>query len=393
MQIKISTFKSLLQHSENFGNEIRFFLSEIEARLGTPLIRSELNDYECDLKLIFIETGGSEGLFLENLPQLKEPYYLLTSGGNNSLAASLEIMTYIKKQGLNGEILHGDIDYIVQRIKSLATTSSIIKTLRASTLGVLGKPSNWLIASVPDYALVEKKLGLKLQDISLEVLEEKTKKPHFSNCAFRDSKFSKTELKAASDVYDALSEVVTQFHLKGLTLRCFDLLTSLKMTGCLGLAELNRKGIIGTCEGDIMAMISMYLVQLVTGQSSFQANPSRIDVQKNEIVFAHCTIPFDMVESYRLDTHFESGIGVAIKGELRPEQITIFRLSSNLKHYFVSTGRIIENLDDKTLCRTQIRVSLDTDVKTLLNAPCGNHHIIFYGDHKDEIEELLSVLL
>ena len=96
----------------------------------------------------------------------------------------------------------------------------------------------------------------------------------------------------------------------------------------MALAELNKRGIIGTCEGDVMAMITMLIARLLTHQSSFQANPSRIDTDNNCITFAHCTVPFDMLEEYKLDTHFESGIGVAIKGEMKKGKVTIFRISS-----------------------------------------------------------------
>ena len=58
------------------------------------------------------------------------------------------------------------------------------------------------------------------------------------------------------------------------------------------------------------------------------------------MVLAHCTIPLAMTDDLRLDTHFESGTGVAIKGYLREEDVTIFRLSADLKNYFVSDGKI-----------------------------------------------------
>ena len=104
------------------------------------------------------------------------------------------------------------------------------------------------------------------------------------------------------------------------------------------------------CEGDIPTMISMHVLNKVTNQVGFQANPSRIDVENSKMVLAHCTLPLSMVDEYKLDTHFESQIGVAIKGELKEEVITIFKLSKNLKDYFVTTGKIIRNLNENNLC-------------------------------------------
>jgi len=128
-------------------------------------------------------------------------------------------------------------------------------------------------------------------------------------------------------------------------------------------------------------MLSMYLMKKITGQPGFQANPSRIDTEKREIVFAHCTLPIDMAESYRVMTHYESGIGVALRGKMKKMDVTIFKLSNNLKDYYIAEGEIIENLEDDNLCRTQIKIKLD-DVGYFLNNPYGNHHVIVYGKRK-----------
>ena len=394
LNIKLATFKSRLRHSKEFDKEIKSFIENIENEIGTTLELSELSDYDCDLKLIFIQTGGSEGLFLENIDVLQEPYYLLTNGGNNSLAASLEILTYLNQIGKKGEILHGSISYIGKRIRELAIMEKATKQLKSSRFGVIGKPSDWLISSVPSYEKIKEVLGVELVDIPLKSVEEKVKAPHFTSL-HPDSfvEYNKKDMESSIEVYNALIETVKENHLAGATIRCFDLLTSIKATGCLALAKLNEEGIIGTCEGDIMAMISMYIARLLTGKSNFQANPSRIDVDHNSIVFAHCTIPFDMVQNYSLNTHFESGIGVAIKGELKTGNVTIFRMSSDLKHYFVSKGILMNNLKEENLCRTQINVRLNKDVKELLKHPCGNHHIILYGDYEELIDQFMKSIL
>ena len=133
----------------------------------------------------------------------------------------------------------------------------------------------------------------------------------------------------------------------------------------------------------------MHILNRLTGQVGFQANPSRIDIKGKKMVLAHCTLPLDMPTSYTLDTHFESGIGVAVKGKLKEEVITIFKLSRNLKDYYVSTGKIIRNLNEDNLCRTQIEISVDDDIEYFLTRPYGNHHIIIYGDFKEEIKKYM----
>ena len=394
MNIKIATFQSRLQHSPEFNKEISEFIRDVETALGDKLVFADLEDYDCDLKLIFIQTGGSEGYFLQNFDKLQEPYYILTNGANNSLAASLEILTYLNLKNKKGEVLHGDAEYIAKRIRTLAQTNKIVNQLKCARLGVIGAPADWLISSVPDYRLVKEKLGITLVDVPLHDIEKFATSPHPAKIAASDYKdYNAKDMNKSIAIYDAIAQIAENNNLDGVTIRCFDLLSSLNGTGCLALAELNRRGIIGTCEGDIAAMISMYVAKLVSGQSSFQANPSRLDTKNNRVIFAHCTVPFDMLTDYRFDTDFVSGSGGAIKGELKTNKVTIFRISSDFKRYLLSSGRIVANMDDKNLCRTQIDVTLDSPVTGLLTAPCGNHHVILYGDYVEQIDNLMKTLI
>ena len=157
-------------------------------------------------------------------------------------------------------------------------------------------------------------------------------------------------------------------------------------------AIFNKDGIIGTCEGDVPALISMYLVKKMNDEPTFQANPSQIDVEKNEIILAHCTLPLSMCTSYKLTTHFESGIGVAIKGELDEKNISIVRIASTLDKYVMLHGKIVENLNFGNLCRTQVRIKMndDSSVSYFLKKPLGNHHIIFYGNDTKNLEAYLE---
>ena len=52
-----------------------------------------------DLSVIYLRTGGTEGLFQEIYDRLEGPVLLLTSGKSNSLAASMEILSYLNQQG------------------------------------------------------------------------------------------------------------------------------------------------------------------------------------------------------------------------------------------------------------------------------------------------------
>lgn len=340
------------------------------------------------LDLIYVRTGGTEGIFKRLLPQLQtqtqRPLRLLTSGKSNSLAASMEILSYLRQQGLRGEIIHGEADYIRRRVQLLEQAGEALLRLRGCRLGIVGAPSDWLISSDADREAVSRKLGIELTDIAMEELLEDER------LNIKDERLC--GLSGAEAIYHALKAIVGRHGLQGFTIRCFDLLTAVKNTGCLALAKLNSEGTVAGCEGDVPALLSMTIVKALTGVSGFQANPANINPQTGEMVFAHCTIPLNMVEHYELDTHFESGIGVGIRGYMKTGPVTIFKVSGDLQRCFVAEGELVRNEAKPDLCRTQqvIRLNDAAQAAYFLTQPIGNHHIVVPGHHAETLKAIME---
>ena len=393
--VAIYTLTSEL-HDERAVNAVT---QEFLKSLGIEYILkgSDYSDYgTCGLSLIYVRTGGTEGIFRKILPELQakssRPFYLLTSGKSNSLAASMEILSYLQQHGIKGEIIHGSTDYIAQRINVLERIETALKQLHGTRLGIIGEPSDWLISSHADKTQVKEQLGIELVDIPMQaLLEVIEKKDEGAMDASSERVEIQQALPGAQRIYEALKDIIVDYRLNGFTLRCFDLLTAVKNTGCLALAKLNTEGYVAGCEGDVPAMLSMMIVRSLLGISGFQANPSSINPETGEMVFAHCTIPLDMVEKYEYDTHFESGIGVGIRGFMKEGPVTIFKVSGDLSRHFVAEGHLVNNQSKPDLCRTQQVIKLCDKSQTgyFLKNPIGNHHIIVPGHHKELIENIL----
>ena len=135
------------------------------------------------------------------------------------------------------------------------------------------------------------------------------------------------------------------------------------------------------------SLISMAVMGQLTGKPVFMCNPSRLNVEESEIVLAHCTLPMQMPQSYTFTTHFESGLGVALDGQIAPGPCTVFKCAGDFSRHFAAAGTIVENLQDPTLCRTQIRVRLPGGVDYFTREPIGNHHLVCLGDETEAIEE------
>lgn len=376
--IKVYTVTSPLHDEQAVNAVTEAFLKSLSVEYDFK--GADFTDYgDGGLDLIYVRTGGTEGVFKQLLPLLTQnsnrPFRLLTSGKSNSLAASMEILSYLRQHNISGEIIHGSSDYIAHRIRLLEKVEKARLTLCGKRLGIIGIPSDWLISSDADKEKVKDVLGIELVDIPMQELLD--------------------EITDSERIYEALRTIIDRHQLQGFTLRCFDLLTTVKNTGCMALARLNADGYVAGCEGDVPAMLSMMIVRSLSGVSGFQANPASINPETGQIIFAHCTIPLDMVERYELDTHFESGIGVGIRGYMKEGPVTIFKVSGDLSRYFIAEGTLLRNEAKPDLCRTQQVIELaDKRLTTdyFLTNPIGNHHIVMPGHCKEIIEQLLNTI-
>ena len=173
-------------------DHVQEFLSGIEKAGGFSFQKIGMEAYpDADFCLIFVLTGGTEGIFLKNLDLFKtKPCYLLTSGESNSLAASMEILSYLKSHGYKGEILHGDANHIAERIMNLFRKDRTMKKLCGAKVGSIGGSSDWLIDSDPDEAAYREKLGIEIVHISMsEFLEEIRKGGYEENQTWRYERF------------------------------------------------------------------------------------------------------------------------------------------------------------------------------------------------------------
>ena len=390
MKINLIRYSNIYDPKSTAKEDAERFIEDLNNELFEDDIEIVEGDESALFSIIFIETGGSEQLFIKDYKSLKEPVVLLSHFKNNSLPACLEIKTFLDKKKKDTVLLFGDEKEVAHQIKKLSEIIYSTSKIKGSRLGVIGEPSDWLIASRVDYQKVKDTFGIELIDISTDELKEEINKGlldniHKSN-ELRKLAFDEEVFEGALRIYSGLKRIIEKYHLAGFSLRCFDLIGEYHNTACLAFAILNDEGYLAGCEGDLPSLLTMQLIKGVTGSSSFQANPSRIDIKDKTVLFAHCTLPLNMCNKVELMTHFESGIGIGVRGTLEQTNVTIVKIAPDLKHILCIRGEIVENSTLPNYCRTQIKVKLDGEnLFEFLNESFGNHVLICYGDVVDDI--------
>jgi len=356
----------------------------------------------------FAVTGGVENLILDlrkkrNPGVINDPIFIIAHPANNSLPASMEILAKLQQDGLKGRIFYlssasdkRTLKAIEQSVKDL----EVSHYLRSLRLGVIGNPSDWLVASSPTPDTVKSQWGPEVIQVPISEVTEEMQKlnsedliEHATELKGKAVKIlepTSSEIEDSVRVYKSLKKIISTYKLDTITVRCFDIVLKAKTTGCFALSALTDEGIIAGCEGDIMSVIGMVWTKELLGTIPWIANPSRLDESENTLWLAHCTVPRKLTPEYNLRSHFESGIGVGIQGKLPEGPVTLLRIGGKkMDKIWLSEGSILQNGNADNLCRTQAEIRLERggQVADLLKAPLGNHLIVLIGHHMDRLME------
>ena len=409
--MKIIILRSSFQTDEFVRNEYAELIQRLENEC-----RAEINiigDESVETRLIasqqtlpdavMIATGGVENLFkriwssidveMMSSPHRQKAVTMIADGRNNSLAAALEILTYLGNNGMEGRIVHGTNDEIVSALIETHGHASL-----QGRIGLFGQPSDWLIASGVDRDYLLQHYGIEVVDIDLQRLIEGIKTvpqneaEKVAQAMVKRAKAVKepsdADMLEAAKAYFAIKRICQEERLDAMTIRCFDIVKACGTTSCLALALLNDEGIMAGCEGDMQTLLSMLLAKRLCGEVAFMANPSQLTDETS--LLAHCTIPLTMCNETVIRSHFESSIGVAIQGLLPLIDYTLFKWGGpQLDRYFVTEAQAVETPYSNHFCRTQI--TLNVNLKPyLLQHSIGNHHVIIRGRHAEEIRRFMQ---
>ena len=406
MKLNLITFASSLASRESIFTDHHELLDAIKEKYEVRYIfPEELSESLPEgATMVLVGSGGVEEMVKANIDCLPTYVVLIADGLKNSLAASLEILSWMRQNDRHGRVLHGPTSFIMQGIEDYVCAQDAIDKLNGKRVGVIGKPSGWLIASNVDYAAMRERWGIEMVDVPLDEVvkgyeavtddEVQDITDGFIAKAVGVKEPSRDEVVKAMRLYRAVKNLAEFYHLDAFTLNCFDLIPTTRTTGCVALALLNQEGIPAGCEGDEQTLLTMLAVQAVTGEMTFMANPSKIlDNAAHEMVFAHCTIAPAMTDRYIVRDHYESLSGVAVEGVFDPMDMTVVKCGGKgMERFFISKARLLECTTNPNMCRTQLHLRLDEPLDYFLERSIGNHHVIVRGDHVDRLTAVLRLL-
>ncbi|MDI7247693.1 MAG: hypothetical protein QME92_09540 [Bacillota bacterium] len=407
LQVSVVPFGSPLRDRASMDERVSHYLGQLRTIPGYEFTVMPPDAFPCGegreggVTLILALSGGIEASVLEFLARSDEPALILAHPADNAVAAAIEILAFLNTTGRTGRIVQAFGNWC-DSLASLLALFAARAAMKGARLGVIGTRDVEVMAPWRLSQQVARVWGPRLVYVDLKDLVDAVKSADDAEAREAAEEFRKnavsvvepdvTVLTGVGRIYIGLRNLVAKHRLDAVTVKCFDLLPLLRNTGCYALARLNEEGVPAACEADVLSALGMLFLRRLTGQPSFMANPSVIDLDRGRIILAHCTVPRTMARAYTVRSHFESGIGAAIHGEIPPGAVTVARLGGRqLAEVFAASGRLVECGARDDMCRTQLTVDLHgpMDAHALLRKPLGNHHLVVLGDWARTIHDFV----
>jgi L-fucose isomerase-like protein len=361
-----------------------------------------------DVFAVFV-TGGTERIVQFVFRDINIPVILLACDRANSLPAALEMLPRLRDMGKDVKLIFAKEydENVFRALESFLVTRKVVRRLKETTLGLFGSPSPWLIGCTTDYRLLEDKFGLTIKRLDLLTLYKEYKEISHSDAedvakrifgnvgGLKETSYE--NVVEATRMYLAAKKIVEKEALDALAVKCFEIIPVVNNTACLMVSKLVDEGVIAGCEGDLNATVSMILLNYLTNQPVWMANPASVDYERNTLTLAHCTLATSLVSDPKkivLRTHFESGRGISIQGPVKKGKVTLIRLGGpRLDKMMILSGQIVDtDMNYGYMCRTQVEVELNGSVVNFLDESLGNHLAMVPGDVVDRLVEVCDLL-
>jgi len=170
---------------------------------------------------------------------------------------------------------------------------------------------------------------------------------------------------------------------------------------CVAYTNLRDEGIPAACEADISSLLSMTIMHYIADKPSFMGNIF-MDPADENLIISHCVCPRKMQgyntkpAPYMLRPYhtnkFTGSITAFVKMK-KGQEITLWRLSGDLKSMLITRGKIMSSVEYKgeTYCRVKTKVKINNP-RELVHKTFGNHHMIVYGDYTGQLKKLNEIL-
>ena len=295
----------------------------------------------------------------------------------------------------------------IEEIGVFARASGMKRHLQGARMGLVGGKSISAYPTAADVAQVKALFGTEIEHIDqIELLERARGIDDArvrSYCDMLEKRFrveAKEEyLAKAARTALALEDLQAAHGFDLLSVKCLGEFINAYSSCCVAVAMLNDKGIVTSCQGNINATLSMYLLSYLSGDPIYFGDISVVHIRDRVARLINCgSIPPGLAASddkVRLVDQYEymgEGRGVCTLFCCKPGGVTFGTLGRRNGSYVmnIATGEAFEReVSELVEVRhwAQGFVRLDGDPRVFFDNILSNHSVLCYGRYERELLE------
>jgi len=352
---------------------------------------------------------------------LRKPFILwampdLVTG---SLVGSCITKGSLDEMGIKYKFIYGEPEEkeLLNKVIKFARSSMVVNKMNGMNYGLFGGRCMYMYTAIPDLIQIKKIFGVEtvhfdefwLVDRAKKVDENKVKaflenfKNHYGKIIAPDDVINKSVR-----LYFALKEMVNEFKLDFVGLKCMPEVQGDYCSHCLSVSMHINEGIVASCEADTNAALTMEILHLLSGTAPGFGDVFELNIKEGKLRLVNCGTmatefavnpeDVDWVQQYDFITTTGEGTGLCPAFVCKPGQVTLARLARIDGEYVmqISSGQAYSEPKEKMKEARErwphIFIKLDGSAEEFLQNCRSNHMHWVYGDYKEELLGVCNLL-
>lgn len=295
----------------------------------------------------------------------------------------------------------------IRQVICFCVAASALQKLKRSRIGLVGYSSMGIYPGTFDHVFLRVKIGPEVEQFDSYTVIKRAEAMDDASAlemiAFLRERaqicddVSGQDLIKAAKLYSALKAIIDEKKLQGINVKCqYEFSKEYKMVMCVPLSVLADRGVVASCEGDMLNTVSMMILNYISGQVVSYGDV--INSTDRVVKLSSCGfIPYSMgntgecvVRKFMPHPGFS---GVQNSFVLRPGKVTVMRLVEDQCDYHIIyfTGNGLKS-ELRQGYMPALDVEIDGCMNDLIAHYSGQHYAIVYGDLSAELEDLANRL-
>ena len=355
-----------------------------------------------EITLTLAREIGETPLLLWALPYLDRdipmpsPISALTGSGSN-----------IRRIGKRFAYMVGEVTpENVERVVRAAAAGAAARALRRARLGVVGDPCPGMVDVMVDETELQGSLGVTTVRFELDALMRAAQaaSPEEARAAAERLMASTGGAREVGEealadnlrLYVAIRQMVRSNQLDAYCVRCWpELRNDCGLTPCAAHALMAQDGIASTCEVDVPALITTWLLSRLASAPAFNFDITAWFEPEDAIQLAHCGAAEPSLAGepgkVRLRTHMRTGTGATVEFPFQEGVVTIAKLlrpSQGKLRLFAAAGQVVPSPESVrgSVATVRPRPSADAFLSAIMREGVEHHLALVYGDWRRDLE-------